>query len=166
MRTGFTSRTASADGQYGQSASALQPLGLSALSNQSISLYVEGVQEGDSIKLVQWQHYSETSATTKSYELHNDRNRIWLSQIGNSGSGERGGSLYIEYSGSNADGIKIQVRDTSANKNVITQIPYLNIQPSQWYGKSENERKALITPYVEALKAQGRQRRHSHHYPG
>lgn len=153
VRTGFTSRTASADGQYGQSASALQPLGLSALSNQSISLYVEGVQEGDSIKLVQWQQYSETSATTKSYELHNGRNRIWLSQIGNSGSGERGGSLYIEYSGSNADGIKIQVRDTSANKNVITQIPYLNIQPSQWYGKSEDERKALLTPYVEALKA-------------
>lgn len=152
VRTGFTSRTASADGQYSQSASALQPLGLSALSNQSISLYVEGVQEGDSIKLVQWQQYSETSATTKSYELHNGRNRIWLSQIGNSGSGERGGSLYIEYSGSNADGIKIQVRDTSANKNVITQIPYLNIQPSQWYGKSENERKALLTPYVEALK--------------
>lgn len=85
------------------------------------------MQEGDSIKLVQWQQYSETSATTKSYELHNGRNRIWLSQIGNSGSGERGGSLYIEYSGSNADGIKIQVRDTSANKNVITQIPYLNI---------------------------------------
>lgn len=153
VRTGFTSRTASADGQYSQSASALQPLGLSALSNQSISLYVEGVQEGDSIKLVQWQQYSETSATTKSYELHNGRNRIWLSQIGNSGSGERGGSLYIEYSGSNADGIKIQVRDTSANKNVITQIPYLNIQPSQWYGKSESERKALLTPYVEALKA-------------
>lgn len=153
VRTGFTSRTASADEHFGQSASALQPLGLSALSNQSISLYVEGVQEGDSIKLVQWQHYSETSATTKSYELHNGRNRIWLSQIGNSGSGERGGSLYIEYSGSNADGIKIQVRDTSANKNVITQIPYLNIQPSQWYGKSEDERKALLTPYVEALKA-------------
>lgn len=153
VRTGFTSRTASADGQYGQSASALQPLGLSALSNQSISLYVEGVQEGDSIKLVQWQQYSETSATTKSYELHNGRNRIWLSQIGNSGSGERGGSLYIEYSGSNADGIKIQVRDTSANKNVITQIPYLNIQPSQWYDKSEDERKALLTPYVQALKA-------------
>ena len=152
VRTGFTSRTASADGQYGQSASALQPLGLSALSNQSISLYVEGVQEGDSIKLVQWQQYSETSATTKSYELHNGRNRIWLSQIGNSGSGERGGSLYIEYSGSNADGIKIQVRDTSANKNVITQIPYLNIQPSQWYDKSESERKALLTPYIEALK--------------
>lgn len=100
------------------------------------------------------------------YEHLPDRNRIWLSQIGNSGSGERGGSLYIEYSGSNADGIKIQVRDTSANKNVITQIPYLNIQPSQWYGKSENERKALLTPYVEALKAQGRQRRHSHHHPG
>lgn len=153
VRTGFTSRTASADGKYGQSASALQPLGVSALSNQSISLYVEGVQEGDSIKLVQWQHYSETSATTQSYTLHNGRNRIWLSQIGNSGSGERGGSLYIEYSGSNADGIKIQVRDTSANKNVITQIPYLNIQPSQWYDKSENERKALLTPYVEALKA-------------
>lgn len=153
VRTGFTSRTASADEHFGQSASALQPLGLSALSNQSISLYVEGVQEGDSIKLVQWQQYSETSATTKSYELHNGRNRIWLSQIGNSGSGERGGSLYIEYSGSNADGIKIQVRDTSANKNVITQIPYLNIQPSQWYDKSEDERKALLTPYVEALKA-------------
>lgn len=153
VRTGFTSRTASADEHFGQSASALQPLGVSALSNQSISLYVEGVQEGDSIKLVQWQHYSETSATTQSYTLHNGRNRIWLSQIGNSGSGERGGSLYIEYSGSNADGIKIQVRDTSANKNVITQIPYLNIQPSQWYGKSESERKALLTPYVEALKA-------------
>lgn len=152
VRTGFTSRTAAADGKYGQSASALQPLGVSALSNQSISLYVEGVQEGDSIKLVQWQHYSETSATTQSYTLHNGRNRIWLSQIGNSGSGERGGSLYIEYSGSNADGIKIQVRDTSANKNVITQIPYLSIQPSQWYGKSEDERKALLTPYVEALK--------------
>ena len=51
--------------------------------------------------------FRDQRATTKSYELHNGRNRIWLSQIGNSGSGERGGSLYIEYSGSNADGIKI-----------------------------------------------------------
>lgn len=151
--TGFASRTASADSQYGQSASALQPLGLSALSGQSISVYVEGVQAGDTLKLVQWQHYSETNATTKTYDLTNGRNRIWLSQIGNSGSGERGGSLYVEYSGANADGIKIQVRDTSANKNVVTKIPTLNIQPSQWYGKSESERKTLIRTYVETLKA-------------
>lgn len=153
VRTGFASRSASADSQYGQSASALQPLGVSALSGQSISLYVEGVQDGDSLKLVQWQQYSETNATTKSYNLTNGRNRIWLSQIGNSGSGERGGSLYIEYNGKNADGIKIQVRDTSANKNVVTVIPYLNIQPTQWYGKSEDERKAVLRTYAEALKA-------------
>lgn len=153
VRTGFASRTAAADREYGQSASALQPLGVSALSNQSISLYVEGVQPGDSLKLVQWQQYSETSATTKTYDLTNGRNRIWLSQIGNSGSGERGGSLYIEYNGSNADGIKIQVRDTSANKSVVTAIPYLNLQPDQWYGKNEEERKAVLRPYAEALKA-------------
>lgn len=153
VRSGFTSRSASADAKYGQSASALQPLGLSALSNQSISVYVEGLGEGDSLSLVQWQQYSESSATRKNYALHNGRNRIYLEQIGNAGSGERGGSLYVEYQGSNAAQIKLQVRDTSQNHSVITEIPLLNLTPDQWYGKSESERKAVLRPYVEALKA-------------
>ena len=151
IRDGFISRSASADSQYGQSASALQPLGISALSNRYITLYVEGLGAGETMKLVQWQQYSEATDTTKSYTLHNGRNRIYLNQIGNSGSGERGGALYVQYAGSNAASIKIQVRDTSENKNVVTVIPMLNIASGQWYGKSETERKALIRTYVTQL---------------
>ena len=151
VRDGFTSRSGVADSQYGQSASALQPLGISALSNQYISLYVEGLGAGESMRLVQWQQYAEAGTSSKSYTLHNGRNRIYLNQIGNSGSGERGGALYIEYEGSNAANIKMQVRDTSANRNVVTVLPLLDIQPGQWYGKSEAERKALIRPYATAL---------------
>lgn len=147
----FTSRSGAADSVYGQSASALQPLGLSAQSNQYISIYVEGLGADESMSLVQWQQYSEAGTETKRYSLHNGRNRIYLNQIGNSGSGERGGSLYVEYAGNNASQIKLQVRDTSETKNVVTKIPMLNIQPEQWYGKSEQQRKALIQPYVEQL---------------
>ena len=152
IRDGFTSRSISADNsQYGQYASVLQPLGISALSKQYITLYVEGLGVDETMKLVQWQQYSEATATAKSYTLHNGRNRIYLSEIGNSGSGERGGALYVEYAGSNASRIKIQVRDTSENKSVVTVIPMLNISSSQWYGKSETERKSLIRTYVTEL---------------
>ncbi|MGO5115839.1 M60 family metallopeptidase [Candidatus Avoscillospira sp. LCP25S3_F1] len=152
VRSGFTSRSAAADQKYGQTASALQPLGISALSNQSVSLYVEGLGDGETATLVQWQQYSEAGTEAKRYALHNGRNQIYLNPIGNSGSGERGGSLYLEYSGSHADTIKIQIRDISAQKNVVTEIPLLDIAPDQWYGRSEAERKALITAYVETLR--------------
>lgn len=151
VRTGFASRSSSADGKYGQTASALQPLGVSALSKQTISVYVEGLGAGETATLVQWQQYSETGNTRQSYTLHNGRNRIYLTEIGNSGSGERGGSLYIEYSGSNANALKLQIRDTSEQKTVVTEIPMLNIDPTQWYGKSEDERKTLIRDYVQEL---------------
>ena len=151
VRDSFTSRSGAADSQYGQSASALQPLGISALSNQYITLYVEGLGEGESISLIQWQQYSEASNTTKSYTLHKGRNRIYLSQIGNEGSGKRGGALYVQYAGNYAGNIKIQVRDTSEGKNVLTVIPMLDIRPDQWYGRSESQRKALIQAYVTQL---------------
>ena len=151
VRAGFASRSGAADQKYGQTASALQPLGISALSNQAISIYVEGLGDGETATLVQWQQYSETGAETKRYTLQNGRNRIYLNQIGNSGSGERGGSLYIEYSGSNADALELQIRDTSDQKTVVTEIPMLNIDPTQWYGKSEEERKSLIRVYVQEL---------------
>ena len=151
VRAGFASRSGAADQKYGQTASALQPLGISALSNQAISIYVEGLGDGETATLVQWQQYSEAGAETKRYTLQNGRNRIYLNQIGNSGSGERGGSLYIEYSGSNADALELQIRDTSDQKTVVTEIPMLNIDPTQWYGKSEEERKSLIRVYVQAL---------------
>lgn len=151
IRSGFASRSAAADQKYGQSASSLQPLGISALSNQSVSIYVEGLGDGETATLVQWQQYSEAGTEAKRYTLHNGRNLVWLSQIGNSGSGERGGSLYIEYAGSNADALKLQIRDTSANKTVVTEIPTLDIAPDQWYGQSADQRKALIRTYVEEL---------------
>lgn len=151
VRAGFASRSGAADQKYGQTASALQPLGISALSNQAISIYVEGLGDGETATLVQWQQYSEAGAETKRYTLQNGRNRIYLNQIGNSGSGERGGSLYIEYSGSNADALELQIRDTSDQKTVVTEIPMLNIDPTQWYGKSEEERKSLIRVYVQEL---------------
>lgn len=152
IRDGFTSRSGPADAQeYGQMASALQPLGVSALSNQSITVYVEGLAAGETATLVQWQQYSEAGTETQRYPLHNGRNRIWLSQIGNSGSGERGGPLYIEYSGKNADALKLQIRDTSANKTVVTKIPTLDIAPDQWYGQSESQRKTWIHTYVQEL---------------
>ena len=131
VRSGFTSRSAAADQQYGQTASALQPLGITALSNQSVSFYVEGLGDGETATLVQWQQYSEAGTEAKRYTLHNGRNQIYLNPIGNSGSGERGGSLYLEYSGNHADAIKLQIRDISAQKTVVTEIPLLDITPTR-----------------------------------
>lgn len=153
VRSGFTSRSGAADQKYGQTASALQPLGISALSNQSIALYVEGLGDGETATLVQWQQYSEAGTESKRYTLHNGRNLIYLNPIGNSGSGERGGSLYLEYSGSHADEIKLQIRDLSEQKTVVTEIPLLNITPDQWYGRSAEERKTQIAAYAETLRA-------------
>lgn len=151
IRSGFESRSAAGDSEYGQSASALQPLGVSALSGKTVALYVDGLADGETAKLVQWQQYAEAGTTSQSYNLHNGRNLVWLSVIGNDGSGERGGPLYIEYSGKNADKLTIQVRDVSSDKNVVTATPTLNITPDQWYGKSESERKTLIKTYVSEL---------------
>lgn len=152
VRSGFTSRSGAADQKYGQTASALQPLGITALSNQSVSFYVEGLGDGETATLVQWQQYSEAGTEAKRYTLHNGRNQIYLNPIGNSGSGERGGSLYLEYSGSHADELKLQIRDISAQKNVVTEIPLLDITSDQWYGRSAEERKAQIAAYVETLR--------------
>lgn len=150
---GFQQRSAAADSAtYGQSASALQPLGVSALSKQYVTLYVEGLQPGESLQLVQWQQYSETNATRASYTLQNGRNRIWLKEIGNSGSGERGGSLYVEYTGTHGSDLRIQIRDTSEQKNVVTRIPMLELTAEQWYG-DEQACKELIRTYVQQLKS-------------
>lgn len=151
--SGLQSRSAGADqAAFGQSASALQPLGVSARSGAWITVYVQGIQPGESVKLVQWQQYSETNATRAEYALRNGRNQIWLQVIGNSGLGERGGSLYVEYAGSHGEDIQLQIRDVSENKTVISVIPTLDLSGADWYGHSEQERKEQIKPYVETLK--------------
>lgn len=75
--------------------------------------------------------------------LENGRNYITVQQIGSLGG--RGGPLYITYSGSHPEQIKLQVRVV----NNAWEMPVLEL--SSWYSMGESARKDAIRTYVQEL---------------
>ncbi len=141
--SGIQSRSSAADSrQYGQGGSELQPLGAAAKAGEEITIYAQGISAGESVKVYATQYNAEVSAwISECVTLQNGRNIFTVPKIG-SQSTERGGSLYVTYSGSAPENISLHVRRA-------TDIPCLEL--SDWYELSEYERRERIGKYVDEL---------------
>ncbi len=120
-----------------------QPLGKVAYAGESLLVYVghNTKRTGDStdLQLIMTQYHAESSNLSKAVSLKIGRNEITVPQIADKDV-ERGGQLYIAYTGNNADD-KYAVRISGGSS-----IPVLNL-----YGKVKEERTKAITAYIEEL---------------
>lgn len=140
------STSAAADQAAGQTASDLQPLGVTARAGATVAIYAE-LPDDATVYVVPTQYYGE-SGTWKGtpVALKNGRNYITVEKIGDS-TDTRGGVLYLTYAGSRPEDIKIQVRGDS---NVFS-MPVLEL--SSWYTMGESARKDAIRAYVQELES-------------
>lgn len=142
----FQSRSASAaaDQAAGQTASDLQPLGVTAKAGATVAIYAE-LPDDATVYMVPTQFYGESGVWKGTpVALKNGRNYITVEKIG-SLTDTRGGMLYLTYNGSHPEQIKIQVRGDS---NVFS-MPVLEL--SGWYTMGESARKDAIRTYIHAL---------------
>ena len=146
IKNDFQSRSGALDSTYGQTASALQPIGISALANSKVAIYAE-IPEGETVSVVPTQYYGESGIWSgQAITLQNGRNYISIPKIG-SLADTRGGMLYLTYGGSNPGKIKIHIRE---NEKAF-KIPVLEL--SDWYRMTEMDRRAKIQTYIEELQA-------------
>lgn len=138
--------TAAKDKHLGFSGlNAWQPLGVSAYAGERVVIYVghntKKTGENTNIKLVATQYHAESSSVkTDVATLKVGRNEVTIPQL-QSLAAEKGGALYIEYTGNN-DNDQYAVRVSGG-----TKIPVLNL-----YGVTdEAERKAKVLKYVGEL---------------
>ena len=146
VKNDFQRRDGSLDSQFGQSASNLQPLGVTAKAGAAVAVYAQ--LPGDKpVYLIPTQYYGESGIWRgAAIELVNGRNYITVPQIG-SLTDERGGPLYLTYAGENPQGIKLQVRGDSG----AFTVPVLEL--SNWYEMDETARKTAIRAYVAQLES-------------
>ncbi len=142
---GIQSRSNGADSQkYSQAGSDLQPLGATATANQEIAVYASGIPENQSVTLYASQFNAEASEWRAAIgQVKNGRNIFTVPKIGSQNT-QRGGSLYLSYSGDNSENIKLHVRRA-------TDIPMLEL--ADWYKIDEATRKARIEAYLTELDA-------------
>ena len=122
-----------------------QPLGVTAAAGDELVVYVghPGKKEGaaTTLSLVYTQQHAESSALSGSVNLKIGRNEIKVGDICSTDK-ERGGALYIQYSGSSSDDA-YAVRVSGG-----TSYPVLRL-----YGVSEEEKNQRIQTYVQELSA-------------
>lgn len=141
---GIQSRDGKTDADYKQGGSSLQPLGVAAKAKEEITIYAEGIPDGETVSVTATQYYAEASGwSAGAGTLKNGRNLIAIPQIGTQNT-PRGGSLYITYSGTNPDGIRLHIRRGTA-------IPKLEL--ADWYKVDDTVRRDRIGNYVDALYA-------------
>lgn len=155
VKTGIESRSNGADGaKYGQSGSDLQPLGVVAYATEyaeknkyeqtKVTIYAD-IPEGETVTVVPTQYYAEANAWQGGgVPLQSGRNIIDIPKIGTQTS-ERGGSLYLKYSGANPQAVSLQIRQGAVS------IPMLEL--ADWYQLDEAARKERISAYVAELNA-------------
>ena len=144
VKQDFQSRGGSQDSQFGQGASALQPLGVSARAGATVAVYAQ-LPDDAPVYVTPTQFYGESGIWSgTSTQLVNGRNYITVPKIG-SLTDERGGPLYLTYAGSHPEQIRLHVRG-DANTFVI---PVLEL--SGWYDMTVDDRKAAIESYVTQL---------------
>lgn len=141
--SGIQSRSSGADAaKYQQGGSDLQPLGVAASAGQQITVYAQGIPQGETVTLWATQTYAEAATWQVSMgKLQNGRNVLTVPKIG-SQTTPRGGSLYITYGGTNPEQITLHTRRA-------TDIPVLEL--SGWYQLDESARQAKIDDYVKEL---------------
>lgn len=144
VKTGIESRSGSADSKYSQGGSVLQPLGVAANAKSEITVYAEGIPEGQTVTVTATQFNAEVSAWQAQVGvLENGRNLLTVPAIGTR-VGNNGGSLYVSYGGPNAENIRLHIR-----RAVV--IPTLEL--TDWYARTEAERRETIGAYVDDLAA-------------
>lgn len=148
VKNDFQSRSGSAseDRAAGQTASDLQPLGITARAGATVAIYAE-LPDDATVYVVPTQYYGESGVWKGTpVALKNGRNYITVQKIG-SLSDTRGGMLYLTYAGSNPEEIKLQVRVLSN----AWEMPVLEL--SNWYSMGQSARKDAIRAYVQELEA-------------
>ena len=96
-----------------------------------VTIYAH-IPENETVYVVPTQYYAEANAWQGAgIPLQNGRNIIEIPKIGTQTS-ERGGSLYLKYSGSKPEEISLQIRQGAI------AIPMLEL--ADWYNISETER--------------------------
>ncbi|MCI8807133.1 MAG: hypothetical protein HFF21_03290 [Oscillospiraceae bacterium] len=144
VKTDFQARAGSKDSKYGQSASDLQPLGVTARAGATVAVYAQ-LPDDAPVYVVPTQYFGESGIWRgQAVRLENGRNYITVPKIG-SLEDERGGPLYLTYAGSDPEAIKIQVR---VDKDSFV-MPVLEL--SGWYELDEAGRRAAIQTYVAEL---------------
>ncbi len=144
IKGSFQSRGSAKDTAYGQSASDLQPLGVTARAGSVVAVYAS--LPGDApVYVTPTQFYGESGIWRGgAVKLENGRNYIYVPKIG-SLTDERGGPLYLSYAGGSPGAIKLQVR---LDQNSFA-MPVLEL--SGWYHLGEAARRDLIRAYVAEL---------------
>ncbi len=142
----FASRSTSADSsKFSQTASDLQPLGVSVNAGATVAVYAD-IPEGESAYVVPTQYYGEAGIWRGSaIKIESGRNYITIPKIGNL-QDTRGGALYLTYSGDKASEIKVHVIES---KDVF-KTPFLELK--NWYDLNEATRKEKIANYITELK--------------
>lgn len=140
---GVDSRSSGRDGQrYGQGGSNLQPLGAAAGAGQEVVIYASGIPAGEKAEVYATQFNAEASAWQASMgTLANGRNILTVPRIGSQNT-PRGGSLYIAYSGSSPESVKLHVRRCA-------DIPVLEL--SHWEAMDGAARSRTINAYLAEL---------------
>ncbi len=129
---------------YGQGGSVLQPLGVAAAAGQEITVYVSGIPDGEKVEIFATQFNAEANTWSASMgTLANGRNVLTIPQIGSQNT-PRGGSLYITYSGSAPQNIRLHVRRA-------VDIPVLEL--TDWSTMTAQARTAAIDAYLAELDA-------------
>ena len=141
---GLDSRSGAANVNHGQGGSLLQPLGVAAAAGQEITIYAEGIPSGEKVEVFATQFNAEANAWMSSMgTLENGRNVLTVPRIG-SQDPPRGGSLYVSYSGSSSQSIRLHVRRT-------VDIPVLEL--SHWNDMTAEARAAAVIDYLAELNA-------------
>lgn len=119
-----------------------QPLGVVANSGKQIVIYAD-IPDGEHVTVVPTQYFAEASSWAGSgIELTGGRNVIQIPQLMTINA-EKGGSLYLQYSGQKASEIKLQIRGE------YSQIPVLEL--ADWDNMDEAQRREVITNYVTEM---------------
>ena len=137
--------TGSPNGGFAQALSDYQPLGMVAAAGDTVVIYVSDgkTARGSNVnlKLVATQYHPQVTAWQSSaIQLKAGRNEITVPKIGADAT-ERGGSLYLQYTGAKGDK-NYTVRATGG-----AYIPVLNVD-----GITGAERTAAIETYVDELR--------------
>ena len=140
-----TRLTTAKDGHLGFGGlNAWQPLGKVAATGETLVVYVghntKCFGETSDLKMVFTQYHAQSDGLSSEITLKVGRNEITVPEIRNE-MRERGGQLYVAYTGGNASD-KYTIRISGGS-----DIPVLNI-----YKKTGEEKTAAIAAYVEKLK--------------
>lgn len=127
--------------KFGKAINDWQPLGIVGLANEKVTIYAD-IPEGEVVSLVPTQFFEQANSLSSSpIPLKNGRNIITIPKIGNVNT-DRGGSLYLTYSGNRASDIKLQI--IGGHK-----IPYLEL--NDFHKISETEAKERIRNFIIEL---------------